>query len=142
MGSFKVDAVTSSLCINVSTLGLTLCWSIPTPGVKVAEVHRGGLHEQCSPRLQYQGKAFFFCLCDPLSVQCEADVVFPSFPVEQKLMIKRELEKMPEMKNENWDRFLPKFKKTNVKRKAPLRKKKEYTPFPPEQPPSKVGSLL
>lgn len=44
------------------------------------------------------------------------------------------------MKNENWDRFLPEFKKRNVQRKKPrvVKKKKEYTPFPPEQLPRKV----
>lgn len=48
----------------------------------------------------------------------------------------------PKLANENWDRFLPKFKKRNVKRRAPAAavEKKEYTPFPPEnhQMPSKV----
>uniref|UniRef100_A0A383VE42 KRR-R motif-containing protein 1 n=1 Tax=Tetradesmus obliquus TaxID=3088 RepID=A0A383VE42_TETOB len=55
------------------------------------------------------------------------------------LMIKRELAKDPAMAEENWDRFLPKFKKKNVKRHKPakLREKKAYTPFPPPQQPSK-----
>lgn len=56
------------------------------------------------------------------------------------LMIKRELAKDPAMADENWDRFLPKFKKKNVKRKKPavIRKKQDYTPFPPPQQPSKI----
>lgn len=41
------------------------------------------------------------------------------------LMIKRELTKDPKMANENWDRFLPKFKKKNVKRKKPKEIKKK-----------------
>jgi ribosomal RNA assembly protein len=55
------------------------------------------------------------------------------------LMIKRELAKDPALKEENWERFLPKFKKKNVKRKKPVvTKKKDYTPFPPPQQPRKV----
>jgi ribosomal RNA assembly protein len=52
-------------------------------------------------------------------------------------MIKRELAKDPQLATENWDRFLPKFKKNNIKKKAakPKREKKEYTPFPPAQQP-------
>jgi len=59
------------------------------------------------------------------------------------LMIKRELSKDEDLKNENWDRFLPKFKKKNTKRKEKKqRKKKKYTPFPPQQQPSKMDIEL
>ena len=55
-------------------------------------------------------------------------------------MIKRELAKDPALARENWDRFLPKFHKTNVPRRKPAKRKekKVYTPFPPPQPESKV----
>ena len=58
-------------------------------------------------------------------------------------MIKHELEKDPALRNQSWDRFLPNFKPKNLsKRKQPHKKriKKEYTPFPPPQAESKVGS--
>lgn len=62
--------------------------------------------------------------------------IHPIYNIKE-LMIKRELSKNPELANENWDRFLPHFKKHNVKRKKTTKKdkdkKKEYTPFPPEQ---------
>jgi len=60
------------------------------------------------------------------------------------LMIKRELAADPALAGENWDRFLPKFKKKNVARKKPkqVRDKKPYTPFPPPQQPSKVDLAL
>merc|ERR1719486_825484 len=55
------------------------------------------------------------------------------------LMIKRELMKDPKLKNENWERFLPKFEHKNLsKRKQPFKRKdkskKPYTPFPPPMP--------
>lgn len=57
-------------------------------------------------------------------------------------MIKRELSKDPELRSQSWERFLPKFKRKNLKkRKEPKKKntKKEYTPFPPPQPESQVS---
>lgn len=60
-------------------------------------------------------------------------------------MIKQELAKDPRLKNESWDRFLPKFKAKNMsKRKKPkvVNQKKEYTPFPPEQPESKLDKQI
>jgi len=59
------------------------------------------------------------------------------------MMIKRELEKDPALKNESWDRFLPQFRKNNVKRvKKGVSTKKEYTPFPPAPTPRKVDEQL
>jgi len=48
------------------------------------------------------------------------------------------------LKNEDWNRFLPQFKKKNVPRKKQKveSKKKPYTPFPPAQPPSKIDLQL
>jgi len=60
------------------------------------------------------------------------------------LMIKRELMKDPLLRNEDWSRFLPNFKSKNVQRKKPKNKKikKDYTPFPPAQPESKIDKAL
>ena len=65
--------------------------------------------------------------------------VHPIYHIKE-LMIKRELEKDPELKNQSWDRFLPKFKKKNVKRKKPeyVKEKKARSVFPPAQMPSKI----
>lgn len=41
------------------------------------------------------------------------------------LMEKKKLEKNPEMKNEDWERFLPKIPKTNVKGKKIIKNKKK-----------------
>ena len=59
-------------------------------------------------------------------------------------MIKRELAKDPNLAEENWERFLPNFRKKNVQRHKPkkVREKKDYTPFPPPQQPSKVDLMI
>ena len=64
------------------------------------------------------------------------------------MMIRRELEKDPNLSKENWERFLPQFKKTNtqrpkaLKKKAKERQQKEYNPFPPAPMPRKVDEQL
>jgi ribosomal RNA assembly protein len=60
------------------------------------------------------------------------------------LMIRRELAKDEQLKNESWDRFLPKFKKKNVKSKKPknVAAKKDASPFPPPQQLSKIDQQL
>ena len=69
--------------------------------------------------------------------------VHPIYNIK-KLMIKRELSKDPALANENWDRFLPTFKKKNVQRRKPhkVSKKKADTPFPPAPALSKVDKQL
>lgn len=59
-------------------------------------------------------------------------------------MLKRELARNPAMRSENWERFLPKFKKRNVKRRKPKKvtKKAEENVFPPPQQPRKVDVEL
>lgn len=68
--------------------------------------------------------------------------IHPVYNIKE-LMIKRELMKDENMKDQNWDRFLPQFKKQNAKRKkVKVVKKKEYTPFPPAQQPRKEDLLM
>jgi len=72
--------------------------------------------------------------------------VHPIYHIKE-LMIKRELAKDPKLAEESWDRFLPHFKKKNVKnnkktKKDGSAKKKEYTPFPPPQQLSKIDLQL
>lgn len=73
---------------------------------------------------------------------CIQNVLHPVYHIKTLLM-KRELAKNPALANENWDRFLPKFKKKNVKqKKVKSKEKKPYTPFPPPQQPSKIDLQL
>lgn len=71
--------------------------------------------------------------------------VHPVYHIKE-LLIKRELAKDETLKNENWDRFLPKFRRQTQKMRAEVKEKKKqlksakkaYTPFPPEQQPRKI----
>ncbi|GAA5892170.1 hypothetical protein JCM5296_000029 [Sporobolomyces johnsonii] len=97
--------------------------------------------------------------------------IHPIYHIKE-LMIKRELAKDPKLANENWERFLPKFRRRREKKKgsaggAPeaggsgsnavpvngeegqppakkmkMKEKKTYTPFPPAQQPSKIDLQL
>merc|ERR1712113_867627 len=68
--------------------------------------------------------------------------IHPIYHIKE-LMIRRELEKDPELQSENWDRFLPHFKKRNVQRKKlKIKKKKTKEVFPPAQQPRKEDLLM
>ncbi|KAK0069819.1 KRR1 small subunit processome component [Biomphalaria pfeifferi] len=70
--------------------------------------------------------------------------IHPFFTI-RTIMEKHDLAKNPEMRNVNWEPYLPQYKSKNIsKRKQPLKKrvKKEYTPFPPPQPESKIDKEL
>ncbi|XP_053675534.1 KRR1 small subunit processome component homolog [Anopheles nili] len=61
------------------------------------------------------------------------------------LMIKRELMKDENLREENWERFLPRFQSKNTSKRAKpkiIKKKKEYTPFPPPLQESKIDKQL
>merc|ERR1719262_1633860 len=68
--------------------------------------------------------------------------IHPIYHIKE-LMIRRELEKDPELKDENWDRFLPHFKKRNVQRKKQkIKKKKNKDVFPPQPTPRKEDLMM
>jgi len=67
--------------------------------------------------------------------------IHPIYNIKE-LMIRRELAKDPELAEENWERFLPQFKKRAAKKKKKVSTKKEYTPFPPEPTPRKIDLQL
>jgi len=74
---------------------------------------------------------------------CMNNVQHPVYHLK-RLMIQKELAKDPQLKDQEWSRFLPQFKKKNVQRKkvATQKTKKAYTPFPPAQQPSKIDLQL
>ncbi|SOV10536.1 KRR1 small subunit processome component, putative [Plasmodium sp. gorilla clade G2] len=68
--------------------------------------------------------------------------IHPVYHIKE-LIAKRELEKNEQFKNENWEKFLPNFKKRNVQRKKikeklDNKKKKNKSVFPPDQLPRKI----
>ncbi|KAF2637937.1 eukaryotic type KH-domain (KH-domain type I) [Massarina eburnea CBS 473.64] len=72
--------------------------------------------------------------------------IHPIYSIKE-LMIKKELAKDPELANENWERFLPNFKRRTLsKRRVPHKvtdkSSKVYTPFPPAQEKSKVDMQI
>ncbi|RUS76390.1 hypothetical protein EGW08_015841 [Elysia chlorotica] len=70
--------------------------------------------------------------------------IHPFFTI-RTIMEKHDLAKNPDMKNQNWEPYLPQYKSKNIsKRKQPLKKKKKkaYTPFPPPQAESKIDKEL
>ncbi|KAM2679623.1 hypothetical protein EV2_011515 [Malus domestica] len=91
---------------------------------------------------------------------CMTNAMHPIFHIKT-LMVRKELEKDPALAHENWDRFLPKFKKClrcyyfsfelfslslprkNINQnKVKSKEKRPYTPFPPPQQPSKIDIQL
>lgn len=74
--------------------------------------------------------------------ECMMNKMHPVYNIKI-LMMKKELANDPALASENWDRFLPKFKKKTVKqKKVKSKQKKPYTPFPPPQPPSQIDIQL
>ncbi|KAF5398045.1 KRR1 small subunit processome component [Paragonimus heterotremus] len=75
---------------------------------------------------------------------CIYDNIHPAYSIKRLLIIKK-LKADPTKANISWDRFLPKLtKKVLSRRRKPhkVRKKKEYTPFPPAPTPSKIDIEL
>lgn len=74
------------------------------------------------------------------------DNIHPVYNIKT-MMIVRQLHKDEKLRTESWDRFLPKFKKKNIKRKKRPQSNnndtaREYSAFPPLPKPSKVDLQL
>lgn len=81
--------------------------------------------------------------CRRIVVDCMNNV-HPVYHVKE-LMIKRELEKDETLKNENWDRFLPQFRKRASAKRAKKKiqkKNKDKSFFPPLPTPRKEDLLM
>ncbi|CAL8103707.1 unnamed protein product [Calicophoron daubneyi] len=75
---------------------------------------------------------------------CIFDNIHPAYSIKRLLIIKK-LQADPTKQGVSWERFLPKLKKKVLSRRRKphkIRKKKEYTPFPPPPVPSKVDIEL
>lgn len=57
-------------------------------------------------------------------------------------MVKKELENSEEMKNEDWSKYIPKYKAKNNTKKIKKRPKKDTEAFPPPPVPRKVDLEL
>ncbi|PHT59774.1 hypothetical protein CQW23_02137 [Capsicum baccatum] len=84
-----------------------------------------------------------YLVCPNSSTLKALEILTGCYILVQILMLKRELAKNPALASENWDKFLPQFKKKNVKQKKfNTKEKKPYTPFSSPQQPSKIDQQL
>ncbi|VDL98027.1 unnamed protein product [Schistocephalus solidus] len=75
---------------------------------------------------------------------CIYDNIHPAYYIKRFVIIQK-LMADPTKKNVSWDKYLPRIKKKTLSRRRKphkIRKKPEYTPFPPPQQPSKVDIEL
>ncbi|BHF78611.1 ribosomal RNA assembly protein krr1 [Sparganum proliferum] len=75
---------------------------------------------------------------------CIYDNIHPAYYIKRFVIIQK-LMADPTKKDVSWDKYLPRIKKKTLSRRRKphkIRKKAEYTPFPPPQQPSKVDIEL